>query len=220
MKDLISALNYNINVAANLLTTKSADFVNSCPALTDEQKEKIIGINKSYEEMKKRHQEANDYRWKNYYDCVDDYSVCGIMDKAEHAMETRLLRENAILIEQLLRGGYFIHKTTCLQLREIETGSVFAGANLGRYGYYFTTKEGKFVSLSKKISTFNKKGYQPEVRTRLYKCVFSHISDKGNTVCKNIELIDENIEVINDNEVLTKTNLFTDFIDYCFDNNK
>jgi hypothetical protein len=170
--------------------------------------------------MKKRHQEANDYRWKNYYDCVDDYSVCGIMDKAEHAMETRLLRENAILIEQLLRGGYFIHKTTCLQLREIETGSVFAGANLGRYGYYFTTKEGKFVSLSKKISTFNKKGYQPEVRTRLYKCVFSHISDKGNTVCKNIELIDENIEVINDNEVLTKTNLFTDFIDYCFDNNK
>jgi hypothetical protein len=119
------------------------------------------------------------------------------MDKAEHAMETRLLRENAILIEQLLRGGYFIHKTTCLQLREIETGSVFAGANLGRYGYYFTVGEGKFISLSKKISTFNKKGYQPEVRTRLYKCVFSHISDKGNTVCKNIELIDENIDVIN-----------------------
>ena len=220
MKDLISALKYNVGVAAYLLTSKSADFINSCPELTDEQKEKIIGINKSYEDMKKRHQEANDYRWKNYYDCIDDYSVCGIMDKAEQTMEERLLRENAILIEQLLRGGYFVHKTSCLQLREIETGNTYPGVNSGKFGYYFTVGKGKFVSLSKKISTFIKKGYKPEIRTRRYKCVFSHISDKGNTVCKKIELLDEIIYNVEHDGVLAETNVFTDFIDYCFDNNK
>ena len=213
------ALDNDLTKAAKILVNKSAEFIYSCDKLTKKQKSDIIAINANYEAMAKRHAEAREYRWKNYYDCVDDYSVCGVMDQAENWEAGVMLRKNTVLIESVLRGGYFIHVSKCLTLRELATNKLFYGVNHGKYGDYFTVGEGKFISKAKKVDTYLKKGYQPEVRSRVYRCVFDHMSPKGNIVCKTIDLLEEKMHVINnDIEVVIPEDIPTnfDFIDYCY----
>lgn len=218
VKNLIDS---NPTEAANILKRASVEEVNRLSNLTPEQKAKINSINDEYRKMLDSHNKAKAYRWKNYYDCVDDYSVCGVMDDAEALVESKMLKMNQVLIESVLRGGYFIHTSRCLMLREVATGKLFWGVNRGKYGDYFVVGEGKFISKTKKINTYLKKGYQPEVRTRVYRCVFDHMSDKGNIVCKDIKLIEEKFHVLdNDIEVVIPEEIptNTDFIDYCYNN--
>ena len=219
LETLSIALDNDLTKAAKILVNKSAEFIDACDKLTKKQKSDIIAINTDYEEMTKRHDEARAYRWKNYYDCVDDYSVCGVMEQAENWEAGVMLRKNTVLIESVLRGGYFIHASKCLMLRELATGKLFYGVKHGKYGDYFTVAEGKFISKAKKVDTYLKKGYQPEVCTRLYRCVFGHMSPKGNIVCKKIDLLEVKMHVIsNDIEVVIPEDIPTnfDFIDYCY----
>jgi len=202
--------------AANNLRHASVEEVNNISNLTPEQKAKINGINDTYRGMLKSHSEANAYRWQNYYDCVDDYSVCGLMDKAEAWAEAKMLERNAVMIEEVLRGGYFIHTSECMQLLNIETGEVIRGGAYGHYGAYFTVAPGVYIGKSKKVSTYIKKGYIPEYGVRTYKCVFDHQSRNGNIMCSSVELLDEKVTTFEKSLPEEYVRIERDFIDYYY----
>ena len=51
--------------------------------------ERIMQINAAYEAEIAAINQRRDYRWQNYLDCVDDYSVCGLCDKADSMADWR-----------------------------------------------------------------------------------------------------------------------------------
>lgn len=135
-------------------------------ALTDDQKSLIEEARIAHDETIKRLREEEDVRIQHYYDCVDDYSwggLCSQVNAKEQSRADFLLEER---IEEIVRGGYLVKTRKVNILRDIKTGeSVAVGLHDGKFGPYFKTNEGKFVSYAKKVQTYEKKGYIPIVQT-------------------------------------------------------
>lgn len=141
-------------------------FVYDENALTDDQKSLIEEAREAHDEEIKRLREEEDGRMQRYYDCVDDYSWGGLCSQANANAQSRadfLLEER---IEEIVRGGYLVKTRKVNILRDINTGeSVAVGLHDGKFGPYFKTNDGKFVSYAKRVSTYEKKGYVPIVQT-------------------------------------------------------
>jgi hypothetical protein len=159
---------------------------------------RINEINANYERVLAAINERREYRMKNYYDCIDDYSWGGMCDKADDLLQERCRAERDILIEQAQNDGCYYRTSMFYRLKD-DNGNVADGATYGQYGEYFRIN-GKFVGVPKKVSTLTRKGYTLELVTRKYKCTFKSISKHGNIINKSMECVDENIvEVTQDN---------------------
>lgn len=166
----------------------------------------MLIMNKDKEELIKKVQDVFDkrvaeinarreYRMRNYYECVDDYSFGGICDKADNELEDIYRIERDILIEQINNDGHYYHKSSFYRLRNTNNGNVANGAFCGQYGLFFAI-DGKYISLPKKVATLAKKGYILECIERTYKCVFKKISDKGNVINAQMECVDEKCTIV------------------------
>lgn len=130
--------------------------------VTTKTKEELINEVKNhyareYAEIDKR----RNYRMKNYYDCVDDYSWGGICDVADDMLERRLVKEEEISIEMIKNGGFFtrtcIHSVLVNENGEIVSNKILSGP----YGWFFHVKDGDNeynVGVAKRQSTYAKRG--------------------------------------------------------------
>ena len=155
------------------------------------KEEQIKAVNESFEKCLKEIQERREYRMKNYYDCVDDYSYGGLCDKADDEMENVLRIRRDIIIEQIENDGKVVRTSSFYRLVS-NSGDVCDGAESGRYGEYFSI-DGKFVGVPKKLSTLTKKGYKLFKVTRNYSCEFKNVGRYG-VQWKTMTLVNEVIE--------------------------
>lgn len=138
--------------------------------LTLEQLKAIENAKANYDAEMKRLQEEENVRMEHYYDCQDDYSWGGLCTNANYKARARAKANLEETIEEIVRGGYLIRTQKVNALREISTGDIVAtGTHEGQYGRYFRTRDGRFVSCSKKVSTYEKKGFLPLVQTIIAK---------------------------------------------------
>jgi archaellum component FlaF (FlaF/FlaG flagellin family) len=133
------------------------------------------------------YQEIQDDRMLRYFNCQDDTILGGISDQVTSATMSRINREFDLAKEQILNGGYLLRSDVEVVLYNLEGVRVSEKVCRGRFGYFFILYDGSFVSTAKKKATFTKKGYSVMVETTTYKCKFTHITDKGHVIYKDIE---------------------------------
>ena len=155
------------------MSYKVSNFVYDESTLSGDQIAQIERAKSSCERRLAELQKEEDERMQRYYDCVDDYSWGGPCSKANAVAQDRVKFEFREAVEMIVRGGFVIRKWQENILREIGSGDVVAeGTHDGKYGRYFTLKDGKgYVSCSKRVQTYEKKGYRPYIRTTEHKLV-------------------------------------------------
>jgi len=113
--------------------------------------------------MREEHRKNTDYRMQNYFNCVDDYSWGGICDQAQDRTYSNLSHVLNLVKEQEENGGFLTEVVTELELRNLDGSVVSSNIIKGKFGNCFmwgTEQNGfSFCGLSKKQSTFEKKGY-------------------------------------------------------------
>jgi len=139
------------------------------------------------------HRENSNYRLQNYLNCVDDYSFGGICDQAQDQKEGQMIRLLHLLEEQEANGGFLEEEVQELELQTLDGEFLSNNIVNGRFGYCFmygTEETGmNFVGLSKKQSTYQKKGLQVVTRKYLLKVVYTgRLTNKG-TAARVVELI-------------------------------
>lgn len=174
------------------------------------KEEQIKAVNESFEKCLKEIQERLEYRMKNYYDCVDDYSYGGICDKADDELEDKLRIKRDIIIEQIENDGKVVRKSSFYRL--VSKTDMCDGARSGRYGEYFTI-DGKFVGVPKKLDTLIKKGYKLYKVSRTYECTLKEVSEHG-VKWRTMELVDE---VIKEEKTMPQYVGVFPYIDYQYD---
>lgn len=104
-----------------------------------------------------------DYRMQNYYNCVDDYSWGGICDQIADRAKRERDADLSLLKEQLKLGKAISDQQHCSILVDAETKQIVSERIVkGKFGDCWIIKNGndvKFVSVAKKQSTYQKKGY-------------------------------------------------------------
>lgn len=155
------------------------------------KKEQIKHINEAYEAKMAEINERRDYRMRNYLDCLDDYCVGGLCDKADSMAAHRAGVERDILLQQVKNGGYFVQKASEYILLNQEDKVVSENLFWGKYGLCFRTNDNTYVGVPKTLATLTKKGYRVARVDREFRCVFGGWSDKGNIIYKSMELMSE-----------------------------
>lgn len=164
--------------------------------LTQEQLECIDAAQQEYESAMKRLIEDEDSRMQNYYDCIDDYSWGGLCTKANYIARDRERIKLEDRIEEIVRGGYLVRERKENALKSIETGEIVArGTHQGKFGRFFATDDGKFVSCTKLVKTYEKKGYIPLVLTITEKKVRDGVWPSGDQRYKTIDTLSVEEEV-------------------------
>lgn len=141
------------------------------------KEEKINEIKESFERNMEEIRKRREYRMKNYYDCVDDYSFGGICDKADDELANKLYIKRDVMIEQVENDGKVIRNSSFFRLASND-GAFCDGARWGQYGAYFEIS-GKFVGVPKKLNTLTKKGYKLYKVSRTYECTFKDVGSHG-----------------------------------------
>lgn len=177
------------------------------------KQEQIQVIKEQFDKAVEAINERREYRMKNYYDCIDDYSWGGPCDKADDIEEDRLRLKRDILIEQVNGDGAYIRTSSFYRIKDEEGNT--ATARYGKYGAYFPIND-KFVGVPKNIKTLERKGYILEMVQRTYKCVFGHISKNGHLINKSMEMVSEKVVKV---ETMPDYISEKPFIDYQYDNN-
>jgi hypothetical protein len=118
----------------------------------------LAGYEKANEEMQKN----ADYRMQNYYNCVDDYSWGGLCDQAANELyrERKNLKDN---LETQFKEGAFVETIETSILCDMDGNVISDRIVNGKFGECWIIKNGSavsFVSVAKKQSTYNKKGYK------------------------------------------------------------
>jgi hypothetical protein len=132
--------------------------------------------------------EIQDDRMRRYFDCQDDTILGGISDQVTSQTISKINRKYDILIEQELNGGFLVRseKTICLFKDGVMVSDKLCS---GKFGLFFVLVDNTFVSIAKKKTTFDKKGFEVKVIDIDYKCSFVKITDKGFVIYDNIEEI-------------------------------
>ncbi len=165
----------------NELTTTQLDAINRAKAAYDET---IKEINKDEDRL-----------MENYYNCIDDYSWGGLCSQANRLRRYQAEDKLQDEIEMIVRGGYILRTRQVNILRKLGTGELVATKTYqGRYGRFFRTDDGDFVSCSKKVSTYEKKGYTPLIQTITEKVIpdgFWRNGDRRYTVLETVSITEE-----------------------------
>lgn len=134
--------------------------------LTEAQRQSILVAKENHDAVIARLRADEDLRMQHYYDCIDDYSWGGPCSKANALAQQRADYELQEQIEAIVRGGFIIRSRKVNILRNKSDNSLAAcGTKQGRFGRFFKTYDGNFVSCAKMVSTYEKKGYIPLVQT-------------------------------------------------------
>lgn len=133
------------------------------------------------------YQEIQEDRMLRYFNCQDDTILGGISDQVTDRTMSRINRGFDLAKEQILNGGYLLRADVEVVLYNLEGVRVSEKVCNGKFGYFFLLNDGSFVSTAKKKATFTKKGYTVMVETTTYKCKYSHTTDKGYEIYKDIE---------------------------------
>ena len=164
--------------------------------LTKEQLEKIESAKNVYETTVKALQEEEEERAQRYYDCVDDYSYGGICSKVNAMKQNQAYAWLQARIESIVRGGFLLKEKRVNVLRDIETNKELAvGTRCGRYGRFYVTYDGRFISCAERLGTYQKKGVIPLVRTITEKVKIAGYWRNGDVKFEVIEKVSETEEI-------------------------
>jgi len=156
-----------------------------------ETKEKQIqAIKDAFERAMAEINERREYRMRNYYDCIDDYSFGGICDKADNELEDMLRMQRDIKIEQVENDGFYFRTSMFYRLCDND-GNAALGTKHGQWGEFFVIND-KCVSVPKRLATLTKKGYKLEQVIRTYKCELKSIRN-GHAINKSMTVIEEKV---------------------------
>ena len=168
--------------------------------LTTDFEARKQAILNTYENTMKGLRERQEYRAENYYNCVDDYSYGSPYHAAADSMvehEARIKRDYAL---EMLENGYVTIDSHCPVLKNFDDEVCAVGVLYGKYGSFFPLINGGCVSVAKKQSTYEAKGYRLFERKRVFHAIFTgKVSSKGNPVFSSIELVSEEYTVCGNN---------------------
>ena len=167
----------------------------------------------------KPYHEINDDRMRRYFDCQDDTILGGISDQVTQETMRTINRKFDLFIEQVKNGGRINQEIESLCLYDLEGNFVTDVIVDGKFGRCFLIKKSEndvqFISIAKKQTTYNKKGFKAIIRKRNYSYTFSGgITKNGNFIFNDIKV---------DNEVLSEGIIESPYnktwVEYCFKNN-
>lgn len=142
----------------------NAKFTYDPATLTPEQVSKISIARMAYESRIAQLREEEERRAERYYDCVDDYSYGGICSEL-NARQRREAEATFNRRVEFIVNGFVRKERRENVLKDLAGNIVARGTRDGQYGRYFKTEDGQFVSCSKKVATYEKKGYRPYIVT-------------------------------------------------------
>jgi len=175
------------------MTKLSTGFEYNESTLTKEQIERINAIKANSENQLARLQADEDRRADNYYDCLDDYSYGGLCSKANAQAQGRVIAGMNWAIQEVVLGYIPLVKRRNI-LKDLNGNIVATGTHEGKFGRFFVTDNGVFVSCRTKLSTYEKKGYIPYVVTTTEKATLKYNRD-NHPYLKGYEVISELEEV-------------------------
>lgn len=148
---------------------ETTNFLEKYPSL-----EKMKSFISSCEGSIKTSRDAINYRMGNYYNCIDDYSSGGLCDKAANENIADHQRYIRLIEEQIKLDGKTFVEEFIQHVLVDSTGKIVSDKLIyGRFGPCWIIPGGEgsgvsFVSESKKMSTYNKKGYGlAEIKTKV-----------------------------------------------------
>jgi hypothetical protein len=166
----------------------------------------------SYNQKMAELQEREDYRFQNYYNCVDDYSFGSPIHAAVDSSTRRRAEKCRDYALETLEFGF----CTIVSLQSLllnEAGEICAeGTGYGKFGSYFRLFNGGFVGVPKKASTLEAKGYTMQERKTTYKARFTG----GFT--KNDDAIFDEISIIKQEFTPSLTAYGNSIIDWLYKN--
>lgn len=164
--------------------------------------------------------EIQNDRMQRYFDCQDDTIFGGISWEVTSSKINQIRSKYELLEEQINNGGFLTHESFQSCLFDLDGNFVTDRIVNTKYGCAFVFQqngEPKFVSLAKKKSTLEKKGFQVKTKVRKFKMVFTGLFTKsGNKVYKDITLTSETF-LESGNTIEYKTG--GSWIEWCYENN-
>ena len=165
----------------------------------------------------KPYQEIQEDRMRRYFDCQDDTILGGISDQVTSETISNINRKFDLLIQQVKNGGRLSSSTEYLCLYDLNDKFITDVVVDGRYGKCFIIGNGdnaQFISIAKKQSTYNKKGYKAIIRKRDFSYTFNGSETKsGNYIFKDIILESETLT-----EGIIESPYNRNWVEYLFNN--
>jgi hypothetical protein len=184
--------------------------------MTKEEKLFIEQLEVGFKNLQAEESEKADYRMQNYYNCVDDYSWGGLSDQASNERLNKARRRVDLYKEQISNGGYLYYTIYATCLYDLDGNFITDNVVNTKFGQAFLFN-GTFVSVAKKMETYNKKGYTVKNRVRDYKLKFSgRFTKSGNLIYDEIHITKEEIK---DFDVFATKNYIDWLIENDFKNN-
>jgi len=147
----------------------------------------------------KPYQEIQEDRMRRYFDCQDDTILGGISDRVTSETISGIIRKYDLLIQQEINGGRLSQEVESLCLYDLNDKFITDVVVDGKWGKCFIIGNGddaQFISIAKRQSTYNKKGYKAIIRRRNFSYTFSGAeTKKGYFIYNDIKI---------DNEVLSE----------------
>jgi hypothetical protein len=150
-------------------------------------KKRLESAKSSLESSNEKREENTRRRMENYFNCVDDYSWGGLCDQA--SADERRREENLVnlLANQVDNNGVAIKEFVRFGIKNGKGEVVDFEAKDGKYGKFFVDGD-TFVGVAKKLSTYQKKGYElVKIKFTVKSVVENKISKKGNPIQEVVE---------------------------------
>ena len=177
--------------------------------------EKIAALEIRRENALKPYQEIQEDRMRRYFDCQDDTILGGISDQVTQETMRTINRKFDLFIEQLKNGGRLNQSTEFLCLYDLDGNFVTDVVVDGKFGRCFLIGSGdnvKFIGISKKQATYNKKGYKAVIRKRDFSFTFNGSETKtGRFIFNDIKLENETLT-----EGIIEHPYNRSWVEYCF----
>jgi hypothetical protein len=133
----------------------------------------------SYHSQLKDLQKQEEYRAENYFNCVDDYSWGGPCSKANADSQSKCQSAIQYILEMTINGGFLEDTFNQSILMTLDGQIVSEKIIWGKFGPCFIIGDGQtaqFISIPKKMSTLEKKGFRMGIKSISAKYTFNGYS--------------------------------------------
>jgi len=165
----------------------------------------------------KPYQEIQEDRMRRYFDCQDDTILGGISDRVTSETISGIIRKYDLLIQQEINGGRLSQEVESLCLYDLNDNFITDVVVDGKWGKCFIIGNGddsQFISIAKRQSTYNKKGYKAIIRKRNFSYTFNGAETKwGKYIFKDIILENETLT-----EGIIESPYNKNWVEYLFNN--